>query len=70
MIDTRPGEVRIRWLPHWNRITSWEPTDRGTLVSPAELVIDPDLPDLGLDSRPHHGRATWFPQPCERLGEV
>jgi hypothetical protein len=32
VIDTRPGEVRIRWLPNWNRIESWEPTDRGTLM--------------------------------------
>ena len=32
VIDTRPGEVKIRWLPNWNRITSWEPTDRGTLM--------------------------------------
>jgi hypothetical protein len=32
IIDTRPGEVRIRWLPHWNRVTSWESTERGTLM--------------------------------------
>lgn len=28
------------------------PTDRGTLLSAMELVIDPDLPDLGIDWTP------------------
>ncbi len=29
------------------------PTERDSLLTPGELVIDPDLPDLGIDWRPH-----------------
>lgn len=32
VIETRPGAVRIRWAPNWNRPDSWEPTELGTLM--------------------------------------